>query len=228
MLVLLANLAFNPWFARWRSLALMAGYDQVYERDSVPHDAGVRAEMPLAGTGLYPRMITFNADSAMSAWLGSDVRFTVDFTFADFEPWRGYSAIFDPDDPEVTRVAEFDQRGFALPALGLGFAESQFDVLSSDAASVSFAGRDWTSYQAAVLTNCPEHTPDGFLASYLQFGTPPAADQQYPACRMAAQIDVTYLPAEDLTIGLYVMTTSEQETAALRDQVSLRTEIIQH
>lgn len=45
---------------------------------------------------------------------------------------------------------------------------------------------------------------------------------------MAAQIDVTYLPAEDLTIGLYVMTTSEQETAALRDQVSLRTEIIQH
>ncbi len=249
VLVLLANLAFNPWFARWRSLALMAGYDQVYERDSVPHDAGVRAEMPLAGTGLYPRMITFNADSAMSAWLGSDVRFTVDFTFADFEPWRGYSAIFDPDDPlhgayvgayyvqglgreltdaEVTRVAEFDQRGFALPALGLGFAESQFDVLSSDAASVSFAGRDWTSYQAAVLTNCPEHTPDGFLASYLQFGTPPAADQQYPACRMAAQIDVTYLPAEDLTIGLYVMTTSEQETAALRDQVSLRTEIIQH
>ena len=51
VLVLLANLAFNPWFARWRSLALMAGYDQVYERDSVPHDAGVRAEMPLAGTG---------------------------------------------------------------------------------------------------------------------------------------------------------------------------------
>lgn len=247
-LILVGNLAVNPWCARWRSLILMSGYDWVYERDSVPHDSGVRAEMPLAGSGLYPRMITFNADAAMSAWLDDDVRFTVEFTFADFERWRGFSSIFDPDDrlygayvgayyvqglgreltaAEVTGVAQFDQRRLALPALGLSSRNATFDVLDSSSSDVSFDDRDWTNYRALALTNCPAHTPDRFLISYLQFGKPPVSDQQYPPCEMSAQIDVTYLPAEDLTIGLYVMTTSQDETARLREQVSLQTRVIE-
>ncbi len=51
------------------------------------------------------------------------------------------------------------------------------------------------------------------MVSYLQFGKPPVSRPAVSACEMAAQIDVTYLPAEDLTIGLYVMTTSQDETA---------------
>ncbi len=106
----------------------------------------------------------------MSAWLDYDVRFTVDFTFADFERWRGYSAIFDPDDrlygayvgayyvqglgreltdAEVTRRRGVRSARACVARAGPEFAESAtFDVLDSSSADVSFADRDWTSYQA--------------------------------------------------------------------------------
>lgn len=247
VVLLLANLAVNPWCARGRSLILMAGYDQVYERQSLPHDAGMHAEMPLDGTGLYPLLITFNDDPGMSGWLGEDVRFTVDFTFADFELWRGYSGIYDPENPlygayvgsyyvqglgreltddEVTKIAEFDQRRLALPALGLGYSDNEFTVLSSESAPVEFSDRQWMNYQASIVTNCPAHSPDGFQISHLQFGRPPASPEQYPLCQMSAQIDVGYFPDQDLTIGLYVLSTSADTTSTLRGLTSLRTQII--
>ncbi|WIY81757.1 hypothetical protein [Propionimicrobium sp. PCR01-08-3] len=244
---LVANVAVNPWCAKIRSLALMSGYDWVYERDSVPHDTGIRADMPLDGTELYPLMVTFNDDAGMSQWLGEDVRFTVDFTFADFEPWRGYSGIYDPENPlygayvgsyyvqglgreltddEVTKIAEFDQRRLALPALGLGYSDNEFTVLTSESAPVEFSGHDWTNYQASIVTNCPAHSPDGFQISHLQFGGPPASSEQYPLCQMSAQIDVGYFPDQDLTIGLYVLSTSADTTSTLRGLTSLRTQIV--
>ncbi|MGL5247475.1 MAG: hypothetical protein ACRC8U_04670, partial [Brooklawnia sp.] len=75
-LLVLVNLAVNPWFARYRSLALMTGYDWLFERRSVPRETGVQVAMPLRGAGLYPLMITFNDNEGMSAWLGAQVDFT--------------------------------------------------------------------------------------------------------------------------------------------------------
>lgn len=245
--LVLVNLAVNPWLARYRSLAVMSVYDRSYERAALPRDTGVRVEMPLGGSGLYPIMITFNADEAMSRWLDADVRFTVDFTFADFAAWQDHSAIFDPDDPlygayvgtyylqglgrassaaEVQRVAEFDQRWFALPALGLGFDQNQFEVLASSEQPVWFAGREWASHDALVRTNCPDHSPAGLRASYLQFGTPPRTPRQYPACELSARIDMTYLAAQDLTVGLYIMAASPAEVDRLSEQVVRRSVII--
>lgn len=66
-LLVLVNLAVNPWFARYRSLALMTGYDWWFERRSVPRETGVQVAMPLRGAGLYPLIITFNDDKGMSA-----------------------------------------------------------------------------------------------------------------------------------------------------------------
>ena len=173
-LLVLVNLAVNPWFARYRSLALMTGYDWWFERRSVPRETGVQVAMPLRDAGLYPLMITFNDDEGMSAWLGSQVDFTVEFTFADFGRWQPHSAIFEPGHPlyaayvgsyylkgrgrplsadEVALVAEFDQRRLALPALGLDFDDNHFEVLDSSARPVNFAGRDWTSHDATVSTN---------------------------------------------------------------------------
>lgn len=243
---LVLSLAFAPWLAKYRSLAVMSAYDWNYERTSLPHDAGVRVEMPLRGSGLYPLMITFNADQAMSHWLGEDVRFTVDFTFADFRAWQGHSGIFDPDDPlygayvgayylqglgravsptEVAQIAEFDQRGFALPALGLGFDDSRFEILESSVQPVRFAGLDWASHDARVRTNCPDHSPSGFLASYLQFGTPPRTSQHYPDCELWARIEVTYLAEQDLTIGLYIIAASPAEVDRLSQDVVRRSVI---
>ena len=238
--LVLANLAVNPWFARQRSLLLMSGYDWAFERRSVPQQTGVGVEMPLRGSGLYPLMITFNADQPMSEWLGADVSFTVEFTFADFAPRQGHSGIFDPDHPlygtyvgsyylhglgrplsteEVARVAEFDQRVLALPALGLGFDDNRFEVLATSTQPVGYAGLEWTSHDATVLTNCPDHSPDGFELAHLQFGTPPRTDRHYPVCELAARIDVTWLPDQDLTVGTYIMAPSSAEVDRLSAEV---------
>lgn len=243
VLVLLVNLSVNPWLARYRSLAVMTGYDWSYERDSLPRDAGVRVDMPLSASGYYPRMITFNADQQMSAWLGVPVRFTVDFTFGDFEAWAPHSSIFDPDDArygayvgsyflaglgrpltarEVAQVAEFDQRQLALPALGLGIRDNHFDVLESVSAPATFAGHDWTGHDAVISTNCPDHSPDGFHAHHLQFGRPPATSVDYPVCQMLARIEVTYLADRDVSVGLYIMAASLAELDRLSELVVRR------
>lgn len=239
-LLVLTSLAINPWFARYRSLALMTGYDWVFERRSVPRATGAQVAMPLRDSGLYPLMITFNDDAGMSAWLGAPVEFTVEFSFADFGRWQPHSAIFNPEHPlyaayvgsyylqglgrplsatEVALVAEFDQRWLALPALGLGFDDNRFEVVSSSSRPISFAGRDWTSHDATVSTNCPDHSPDGFRLSYLQFGMPPKTTQHYPACELTARIEVTYLPDLDLTIGTYIMAASSTELERLSQEV---------
>lgn len=248
VLVLIVNLCFNPWCARWRSLAVMSGYTLSNQRSSLPHDLGIKAEMPLSDTDMYPLMITFNDDRGMSSWLDHPVRFTVDFTFADFDIRRGSSRIFDPNDPlygayvgayylqglgreltseEITSVAEFDQRYLALPALGLHSADSTFTTSEVSSQATQFNSRNWTNHHASVLTNCPDHQADKSLASYLQFGRPPDTDSHYPLCQMDAQIDVIYFPDSDLTIGLYVLTTSEQQTATLRNEISLSTQIVE-
>lgn len=243
----LANLAINPWCARYRSLLVMSGYDWATERDSLPHKLGVQAQLPLSDSGLYPLLVTFNADQEMSHWLNQPVRFTVDYTFAEFVPERGYSAIFDPEDPgygaylgayylqgmtrpltesQVAAVTTFDQRALALPALGLDFADTTFTLSQISVASDAFAGQQWVSYSAAVSTNCPNHTPTKFLGSYLQFGTPPTSTSDYPLCGLMAKIYVSYLAEIDLTIGLYVLASGSAEITRLDDQVLRRAEIL--
>ena len=206
----------------------------------MPRQTGVAVEMPLRGSGLYPLMITFNADRPMSDWLGAEVSFTVEFTFADFAPRQGHSSIFDPGHPlygayvgsyylhglgrplstaEVARVAEFDQRMLALPALGLRLADNRFEVLATSTRPVGYAGLNWTSRDATVLTNCPDHSPDGFLLAYLQFGTPPRTDRHYPVCELAARIDVAWLPEHDLSVGTYIMAATGAEVDRMSAQV---------
>lgn len=229
----------SPFLARWRSLVVMGLYDWSYQRHSLPHTTGVELKLPLRGSGLYPGVITFNDDPGMSHWLGTPVRFTVDFTFADFPPLRGHSAIFDPDDPlygaylgayylqglgraitvdEMARVAEFDQRMLALPALGLGFDQNHFEILAT---SEPFRLKDRNSWGADALigTNCPDHSPAGFLPSYLQFGTPPRTSAHYPACEMVGHFEATYLAEQDLNIGLYVMAASQAQLQRLTTDV---------
>ena len=245
-LLTLAIFSFTPGLARYRSLALITPYDWFYQASSVPSEVGVAARIRLQGSGLYPRMITFNADEGMSTWLDAEVGFTVDFTFADFPPFGSHSRFYDPDDElygaylgsyyvhglgkeltptQVAKVAEFDQRALALPALGLGFADSHFETTMGSTSTNSFAGAQWTTYDASVRTNCPDHSPDGFRAAYLQFGWPPPTDQQFPDCELAARIEVTYLAEHDLNIGLYIMAPSTATVERLSEQVTRQVEL---
>lgn len=244
--VSLAVLLLWPGMARARSLLVMAPYDWLHQANSVPARLGVQLELPLRDAGLYPRLITFNADQGMSGWLGREVGFTVDFTFADFPLFASHSPFYDPDaelygaylgsyyvhglgtelnPTQVAKIAEYDQRALALPALGLPFADSYFEPTVTAQTQVGFAERQWTSYDAAVATNCPDHSPAGFRPAYLQFGWPPATDRQFPDCTLAARIEVTYLPEHDLNIGLYIMAPAAATVARLSEQVTRQVEL---
>ncbi|MGI5951276.1 MAG: hypothetical protein ACOX61_05445 [Brooklawnia sp.] len=246
VVLLLVNLAVNPWLARHRSLAVMSGYDWWHQRNSVARDAGVHIDMPLRDGGLFPMLVTYNADEAMSAWLGEPVRFTVEFSFGDFD--GGHSTIFEPDHRlygayvgayhlqglghapsarQIGMVAEFDQRILALPALGLPSTAALFEIeQQSPASPVSFAGQEWTSHDAQVLTNCPDHSSAGFSPADLQFGRPPQTSAHYPLCRMTARIDVAYLAEHDLGIGLFIMATDADVVERLSSQVVRRAELV--
>lgn len=243
---IIANILVNPWLARERSLIAISAYDLNFEQKSIARRAGISVQQPLGEAGMYPILITYNDDQAMSRWLGTPVEFTVDFSFADFLPWQGHSAFYEPDDPrygayvgayylqglgrplteaEVQRVAEFDQRMLALPAIGLGFKQNHFDVLTSSSSSAQFGGLDWTTHDALVSTNCPDHSPSRFLPAYIQFGWPPPTSASYPTCELTARIEVTYLADRDVTLGLYLMAASPEEAERLSAQVIRRSTI---
>ena len=238
--VCLAAFWLMPGLARARSLLLMTGYDLFHKSQALSRDTNMEAHFTLSGHDLYPRLITFNADAGMSAWLEQPVRFTVAFTFGDFAPGSDHSRFYDPADElygaylgayylqglghdlgasEVAKMAEFDQRHLALPALGLPIAQSHFTVRDTQTWPQAFANLNWTAYEATVLTNCPDHTPTGFRPAYLQFGWPPSTDRQFPGCELAARITVTRLAEQDLTIGLFVLAPSRATMARLDSEV---------
>ena len=70
-----------------------------------------------------------------------------------------------------------------------------------------------------MSTNCPDHSPDGFQLSHLQFGTPPQTTQHFPVCELVARIEVTYLVDLDLTIGTYIIAANTAELEQLSEEV---------
>lgn len=240
---------FAPFAARSRSLVIMTLYDRYCERDSIQHTRGIRTDLPLEGSGLYPLQVTFNAHAGLSSALGQDVRFSIDYTFADFPTSAGpvrrsSSAFYDPTsplygaylgvyyveglgkalDPQTAfAVPAYDQQHLALPALGLPAAKTSFsaDGITTGETTVSGTGSEpWTLYEADILTNGPEHEPDSFLPAYIQFGRPSGATEgDYPLRGMRGAVAGKYFAGKDLNIGLYVIARDQVVVDRLMDNV---------
>ena len=248
VLLVLAVWIFAPFAARSRSLAVMTLYDRYCERDSVQGTLGIRTDLPLEGSGLYPLQVTFSAHDGLSAVLEHEVRFTIDYTFADFPRLRGpvrrsQSAFYDTSSPlygayagvyyleglgealdEQTAFAmpAYDQQYLALPALGLPASRTTFmaDGVTTGETTVSCTGDDtWILYEADIVTNGPEHRKDGFLPAYIQFGTPPEGSRNYPLREMRGAVASRYFAKQDLSIGLYVIGRDQTIVDQLMDEV---------
>ena len=232
ILCLLAVFFLAPFTAGLRSVAIMAAYDLYSEQISLPHDTGLSLAMPLQNMDFYPVMVTFSDDMGMSAWFNTPVRFTVDYTIGSYPFLSGHSRFYDVDSPlyaaytgayylkglghaadrdTVMQITDFDQRCLALPAVGLSTAHVQFsaeNIRQSDQA-IQISGYDWQRFDAAILTNGPEHPYKGFKTGDLLFGIPPPAKEDYPLRQLAGRIYTTYFARKDLTVGLYILAKDE-------------------
>lgn len=226
-ILLIVVFVFAPFTARNRSLIVMAVYDAYIEARSLPRDIGLNADMPLKAMDFYPIMITFNDDEGMSGRLGKPVRFTVDYTFADYDCLSGHSGFYDfanplynsyigvyylqglgrqADQQAAFDIAEYDQRCLALAAIGLDYVDSKFEASGVKSSTAkNFAGYTWTCYDAAIITNGPEHVRTVFNTGYLQFGNPPKTSEHYPQRTMYGRIYITYFQEMDLNVGLYII-----------------------
>lgn len=231
-----------PFTAKTRSIAIMSINDFYSERKSLPYELGLTLELPLKNMDFYPLMVTYNDDLGMSTWLGKPVRFTVDYAVADFSFLSSHSGIYDVENPlyntyvgayylsglgkpvdqqTVLQIASFDQRCLALPALGLDSEHAVFNAaeVRKENQRITLSGCDFDRYDAAIITNGPEHKKESFKTGYILFGDPPLATEQYPLRAMAGRIYVTYLDNLDLTIGLYILAKDDVILAQIDRQV---------
>lgn len=239
---------FAPFTAGIRSLAAASVYDFFCEKQSLPEKLGIKLEIPLQNTEFLPLMLTYNDDRGMSAWLHKPVRFTVDYTAGGFEFLFDHSRFYDknsalynaytgayylqgigkPADKEtILKVAAFDQRCLALPAIGLSTDQAVFEAFNirEHTETTEISGCEWHRFDAEITTNGPEHTKKAFQTGYILFGCPPRATAEYPLRPMIGRIYTTYLKDIDLTIGLYVIAKDEYVLTKINREILLKARI---
>lgn len=205
-----------------------------------------------------PVMNTFNASGGFSSWHGRELELVIDYAAPDFErsQWglrKSHSAFYDPRHPLYTSyfgcyylrghdapldtetamaVLEYDIRLLALPAVGLPAEDSSFQVSDiRQVDSLRLGSLEWTVYEAMLRMNGPQHEPDGFQPGYLQFGMPPPGDgmaEQYPVVTMHGRIYVTTLEEHDLSLGLYVLASTEEALAAIAETYLEEADLVLH
>lgn len=194
-----------------------------------------------------PVMNTFNASKGFSNWHGQELELVIDYAVPDFERGqsgfrKSYSAFYEPTHPlyssyfgcyylkghstpldreTVLAVMEYDIRLLALPAVGLHYEDSSFQVNEiKPVKSIVLDSLEWTVYDALIKLNGPWHVPEHFQWGYLQFGRPPLGlgeGDEYPPVTMHGRIYVTSLPDRDLSLGLYVLAPTQEALLAIAE-----------
>lgn len=232
---------------RLLSITVMSIADAMLSRDSLPNKLGFSASMRLEGMPLYPIMVTFNDDIDMSARLGKDVGFTVEYTFADFNASPRHSDIYLPDaqlfgcyvgiyyltgigeqmtEHTAWSVAEFDVVYLAMPAIGLEPSEATFEVIGPEHHTmIHHSGLDWQVLKSPLSISGHNHNKRGFELGYLQFGTPPPSFQNYPVTSMVGVLHYTYLEAIDLNLALFAIAKDSKTLELLEHDILMQVEL---
>lgn len=236
----------SPSFAKTRSLIVMHTYNFYYQGSSIPKISGINLEVPVENMNYYPLLITFNSNEGMSSWLSTDVNFTVEFTFADFN--NGRSGIYDVNSPlynsylgvyylegfkqKITEsiaheIVEYDIRKLALPALGLPSHLSIFEIDGEiTKTNDNINGLVWDKYLSKFKQNGPEHNRKKFLLSYLQFGSPPESISDYPVREMYGVLYTRYDINKDINICIYATAKDKTILTNIENEVIKKSEMI--
>ncbi|HHX13397.1 MAG TPA: hypothetical protein GX726_00390 [Clostridiales bacterium] len=258
IIALLITVALAPFLAPYRSLAVMGLYDRYFEASSLPRDYGLKMQMPLRENGFFPFLINFQADAGMSAWFDQHLqnqqglasklklRFTVEYSFAAFEPFAAHSPFYEPDGPlygsyigvyylhglgqaateeEACLIPAFDQLKLALPSIGCPPERAVFELSALAGTSVRYLGYTGQRYDAKIRTNGPRHRRTSFQPAYLQFGNPPPSEVDYPVENMAGRIYMFYDAVNDLNIGVFAMAKDKAVVDLLDEEILSRAEI---
>lgn len=248
ILLLAFSLVFllTPFMARARSLGIMSIYDGYEKQNSVPKKEGIKVDMPYDNMDFYPLMVTFNDSEGLSRFIDKPVDFTVEYTFADFEKFKGHSNIYEETHPlynaylgvyyvngyksildadTALKVASHDVRHLALPAVGMKRADTVFDVseINNSHESLQISNKDWELYTAKISTNSHRHTTGEFAPGDLQFGKSPKTDVNYPLVQMVGRLYLTYLEEEDINLCIYVLVKDEETALQIEEDIVLKT-----
>lgn len=216
---------FAPFFAKDRALLSIGIYDRYQEANSIQEDIGLKIDYPLAEMNLFPMLVTYN-DEGLARYLGESIKFTVEYTFADFKHGKSYSQIYDQNDPlynaylgsyslvgfgeklserDLMLISEYDMLHLALPAVGLSKDEGTFEILEHEEMpqDVLISSYLFTIYESTVLTNGPEHHDGDFAPGDLLFGSSPETGEDYPLIRMKGKVYQYYFSEQDLNLIFY-------------------------
>ncbi len=250
ILLLALSLVFllSPFTTRARSLVIMTIYDRYQDQHGIPKKDHIILTMPFENMDFYPLMVTYNDDLGLSHFMKKPVEFTVEYTFADFLPLKSHSPIYDVDhalynaylgvyyvkgnkgmmsEEDALRVASYDAKRLALPAVGLDSNHATFEVkdTSKTQENISFAQRDWILYSSQIVTNSPLHSLGGFSPGDLQFGKSPKSTEEYPLVQMEGRLYLTYLKDKDINLCIYFLVKDRNTADLIQKQIILNARV---
>jgi len=233
--------SFAPYFTKDRALFLIRIYDRYQEKHSIQEDIGLELDFPLDKMDLFPMLVTYN-DEGLARYLGKSIKFTVEYTFADFNHGKSYSQIYDKNDPfynayigsysligfgeklsekDLMLISEYDMLHLALPAVGLSSMEGTFDILEHERKleDLSISSYPFIAYESTVLTNGPEHHGESFVPGDLLFGSSPETVTNYPLIKMKGKIYQHYFAEQDLNLIFYTLGTTDDVIRVFEEKI---------
>ena len=112
----------------------------------------------------------------------------------------------------VSSVARFDFFNLVLSEFGLSEEDEIFDYsVTSKETDLTFAGSDnWTRVSSNITVNGMAHQKNGFVTSYLQYGSPNfPVSSDFSAVKMKSIIYGKYFEEWNTSVFFYVMSPSE-------------------
>ena len=117
---------------------------------------------------------------------------------------------------DVADIARFDFFLLVLSDFGLQKEDRVFEwTTTSIEEHVSYAGSDdWICADAELSVNGMAHTYEHFTASYVQYGTPGTAEQDFEVVTLYGRIYGKYYEEENVSVFFYIITA---DTALLEE-----------
>ena len=207
----------------------------------------------------YPFVMTFNADGSFSRYCGRPSRLTILYNFGAFDYAKGASNLFneaspyynsfygaymvrqdgrsfgfeaggEPSAEEIQLAPRFDFFRLVLADFGLKEADGTFEWTITGQTPAETAGLDgWTRIDAQLRVSGVNHVPDGFVTSYLQYGSPQwDCETPFAPVDMQGRVYARYFPEEDVSVFLYVLTADETVLERCDKDILSKTVIDKH